>query len=79
MKSASSFDRLVVCGLLLCLMSAFLTGCMAGAAVSVASKTVKTTAKVAGSAARITWKGAKAASHTISKPFREDEEDAPAK
>ena len=79
MKSVSSFDRLVVRGLLLCVMSAFLTGCMASAAVSVVSQTVKTTAKVAGTAARITLDGAKAASHTITKPFRKAEEDVSAK
>ncbi len=79
MKSASSLDRLFMCSLLLCLMSVFLTGCMAGAAVSVVSQTVKTTAKAAGTAARITMNGARAASHTITKPFRKDEEEAPAK
>jgi hypothetical protein len=79
MKSESSTDRIVVRGLLLCLMSAFLSGCMAGAAVSVVSQTVKTTAKAAGTAARITMDGAKAASHIATKPFRKGEEDAPAK
>lgn len=53
---------------------------MAGAAVSVVSQTVKTTAKVAGTAARITMNGARAASHTITRPFRKDEDEiVPAK
>ena len=53
---------------------------MASAAVSVLSQTVKTTAKVAGGAARITVDGAKVVSHTVTKPFRKNEdEDTPVK
>lgn len=78
MRCTSRTDRLVVRGLLLCLVSAFLSGCMAGAAVSVVSQTVKTTAKAAGTAARITMDGARAASHTITRPFRNDEDETAA-
>lgn len=49
-------------------------GCMASAAVTVASQAVKTTAKATGTAARITMDGARAASHTITKPFRKGDE-----
>jgi hypothetical protein len=80
MKYVSSTDHIVVRGLLLCFMSVYLSGCMASAAVSVLSQTVKTTAKVAGGAARITVDGAKAVSHTVTKPFRKNEdEDTPIK
>ena len=75
----SSANLMVVRGLLLCLMSAFLAGCMAGAAVSVASQSVKTTAKVAGTAARITMDGAKVVSSIVTKPFRKDEAGKAAK
>jgi len=51
---------------------------MAGAAVSVVSQTVKTTAKAAGAAARITMDGARVASHTITRPFRNDEDETAA-
>jgi len=78
MRCASLTDRLVVRELLLCLVSVFLGGCMAGAAVSVVSQTVKTTAKAAGAAARITMDGARVASHTITKPFRNDEDETAA-
>ena len=66
--------RMAVQWAALCFMSALLAGCMATAAVTVASQTVKTTAKVAGTAARITMDGAQAASHTITRPFRKDED-----
>jgi len=79
MRCVGSTDRLVIRGLLLCLMSVFLSGCMAGAAVKVVSQTVKTTAKAAGTAARITMDGAKVVTHTVTKPFRKGEDDAPAK
>jgi hypothetical protein len=75
MKYVSSTDHIVVRGLLLCFMSVYLSGCMASAAVSVLSQTVKTTAKVAGGAARITVDGAKAVSHTVTKPFRKNEDE----
>ena len=75
MKSVSSTDRMIVRELLLCLMSVFLSGCMAGAAVSVVSQSVKTTAKAAGTAARITMDGAKVVSHMVTKPFRKNEDD----
>lgn len=68
------FDRMVVRGLTLCFLTAFLSGCMATAAVTVASQTIKTTAKAAGTAARITMDGAQAASHAITKPFRKGED-----
>jgi hypothetical protein len=38
----------------------------------------KTTAKTAGTAARITMDGARAASHTITRPFRNDEDETAA-
>lgn len=79
MKSVNSHDQFFIRAVALCLMCIFLGGCMAGAAVSVVSQTVKTTAKAAGTAARITMNGASAASHTITKPFRKGEEEAPAK
>ena len=63
----------------LCVVSTFLAGCMASAAVTVASQTVKTTAKAAGTAARFTMDGARVVSHTVSKPFRKDEDSEPAK
>lgn len=65
---------LVIRILALCFLSAYLAGCMASAAVTVASQAVKTTAKATGTAARITMDGARAASHTITKPFRKDDE-----
>ncbi len=80
MRCMGSTDRMVIRGLLLCLMSVYLSGCMASAAMSVISQTVKTTAKTAGTAVRITMDGARAASHTITRPFRKDvDETAPAK
>jgi hypothetical protein len=45
---------------------------MASAATTLVSQTVKTTTKAAGTVARVTMDGARAASHTISKPFRKD-------
>ena len=78
MRCASANDRMVVRGLLLGFVSAFLSGCMAGAAVNVVSQTVKTTAKAAGTAARITMDGARAASHAITRPFRNDEDETAA-
>ena len=66
---------MVLRGLALCLLTAFLAGCMASAAVTVVSQTAKTTARAAGTAARITMDGARAASHTITKPFRRGENE----
>jgi K+-transporting ATPase c subunit len=66
---------MLVVGITLCLVTTFLTGCMATAAVTVVSQTVKTTAKAAGTAARLTMDGARVASHTITKPFRKDEDE----
>ena len=71
---------MVIRGVALCIVSAFLAGCMAGAAVTVVSQGVKTTAKVAGTAARITMDGTRVVSHTLTKPLRKDDEPArPAK
>lgn len=77
MRSASSVDRLVLSTIALCVLTTFLAGCMAGAAVTVASQTVKTTARAAGAAARITVDGAKAVSHTVTKPFRQETDEEP--
>lgn len=79
MFSGSATDRLVLRIVALCIVSTFLAGCMASAAVTVASQTVKTTAKAAGTAARVTMDGARAVSHTVSRPFRKDVPDEPAK
>jgi len=73
MNSRSTFDQMILRALALSIVTAFLAGCMAGAAVTVASQTVKTTAKVAGTAARITMDGARAVTHTVTKPFRKRE------
>lgn len=66
--------RMAVQWAALCCMSAILAGCMATAAVTVASQTVKTTAKAAGTAARITMDGAQAVSNTVTRPFRKGED-----
>lgn len=79
MLSGSATDRLVLRVIALCIVSSFLAGCMASAAVTVASQTVKTTAKAAGTAARVTMDSAKAVSNTVSRPFRKDSPDEPAK
>lgn len=79
MLAGSSIDRMVLRIIGLCVVSAFLAGCMANAAATVASQTVKTTAKVAGTAARVTMDGARAVSHTVSRPFRQDDTPDPAK
>ena len=70
----SNVDRLVLKALALCVLAGFLSGCMASAAVTVASQTVKTGAKAAGVAARITLDGARAVSHTVSRPFRKSDD-----
>ena len=71
---------MILRALALSFLTAFLAGCMAGAAVTVVSQTVKTTAKAAGTAARVTMDGARVVSNTVTKPFRKDgEESAPAK
>lgn len=75
MRRETTSDRMLVLGLTLCLVTTFLAGCMATAAVTVVSQTVKTTAKATGTAARLTMDGARAASHTITKPFRKDEDE----
>ena len=75
MGSGGTFDRLVIRALALCMLTVFLAGCMATAAVTVASQTVKTTAKAAGTAARITMDGARVVSHTATKPLRGDKKD----
>ncbi|MEM8743799.1 MAG: hypothetical protein AAGF14_04090 [Pseudomonadota bacterium] len=74
MNIASAFDRLVVRGLALCLLTTLLAGCMATAATTVVSQTVKTTAKAAGTTARVTMNGARVASGVVAKPFRKDQE-----
>jgi len=79
MLSGSATDRLVLRMVALCLVSAFLAGCMASAAVTVASQTVKTAVKAAGAAARVTMDGARAISHTVSRPFRNGAPGVPAK
>lgn len=79
MISTSPVDRMVLRAIGLCLVAAFLAGCMASAAVTVASQTAKTTAKAAGTAARVTMDGARAVSHTVSKPFRKSEDDGSVK
>jgi len=79
MQSGSSLDRMVLRIIALCVVSTFLAGCMASAAVTVASQTVKTTAKVAGTAARVTMDGARVVSHTVSRPFRKEDDGEPAK
>ncbi len=80
MNSRSSLDRLILRALALSFVTVFLAGCMAGAAATVVSQTVKTTAKVAGTAARITLDGARVVSNTVTRPFRKaDETGAPAK
>lgn len=70
---------MVLRAIALCLVAAFLAGCMASAAVTIASQTVKTTTKAAGTAARVTMDGARAISHTVSKPFRRDNDGVAAK
>jgi len=75
MNFGSSLDRLVLRGLALCLIASFLAGCMATAATTVVSQTVKTTAKAAGTAARVTMDGARAASNTVSRPFRKSRDE----
>lgn len=80
MKNGRAFDRMIISALALWIVTALLAGCMASAAVTVVSQTVKTTAKAAGAAARITMDGARIVSHTVTKPFRKDDENgAPAK
>ena len=80
MNSRSKLDRFVIRALALSIVTTFLAGCMAGAAVTVASQTVKTTAKVAGTAARVTMDGARVVSKTVTRPFRKNDENrAPAK
>ncbi|GBE44878.1 MAG TPA: hypothetical protein ENH05_08860 [Rhizobiales bacterium] len=74
MNSRSTVDHMIVRALALSVLTAFLAGCMAGAAVTVVSQTVKTTAKAAGTAARLTMDGARVVSTTVSKPFRKDDE-----
>ena len=76
MTHRSRIGRLVIGGVVLCLVSSLLAGCMAGAAISVVSQGVKTTTKAAGTAARITMDGARVVSHTLTKPFRGDDRRA---
>lgn len=73
MQRHSSIDRAVLRVLALCVIAAILSGCMASAATTLVSQTVKTTAKATGAAARITMDGARAVSHTVTRPFRKDE------
>lgn len=74
MLYASYIDRMILRGLALIIVTTFLAGCMASAAVTVASQTIKTTAKATGVAARITLDGARAVSKTVTRPFRKDED-----
>lgn len=69
MKHDSKIDRLILRGIAFCFVATFLIGCMASIFSSFLSHTVKATAKVASSAARITADSARAATHTITKPF----------
>ena len=76
MNFASSLDRLVLRGLALCVLTSFVAGCMASAATTVVSQSVKTTAKAAGTAARVTMTGARAASDTVTRPLRKSSDDS---
>ena len=75
MNNASTFDRLVLCGLALFIVTTFLASCMASVATTVVSRTVKTTTKAAGAVARVTMVGARAASDTIARSVRGNQEE----
>lgn len=66
---------MVLKGLAFCLLAAFLAGCIASAAVSVVSQTVKRAAKAASTATRISLVGIRTAPHTLIQAFHKDENE----
>ena len=75
MNNASTFDRLVLCGLALLVIVSFLNSCTARAVTAVASRIVQTTMKTSGPLARIVMNGARAALGAMTQPFCKDREN----
>ncbi len=75
MNNASTFDRLVLCGLALFIVTTFLASCLASAATTVVARTVKTTTNAASAVARFTMAGVRVASDTAARSVRGNQEE----
>ncbi|MEM8743798.1 MAG: hypothetical protein AAGF14_04085 [Pseudomonadota bacterium] len=74
MNNASTFDRLVLCGLALFVITTFLASCISGAATTVVSRTLKTASKATAAVVRLATSGTNAASDTVARSLRGNEQ-----
>ena len=66
---------MVLRGLAFCLLTVFLAGCIASAALTIVSQTAKTAARAAGAMARITMDGARTVAQIITRSLRKEENE----
>ena len=75
MNNASTFDRLVLCGLALFVVCAFMKSCMVRAVTGMASRTVGTTMKASAPITRAIMNRARAALGSLTQPFCKEREN----